>query len=47
MIYQTLLTCLYNAGDPGTNTVLIMTSSIRSAELLREFLGSINPDGDP
>lgn len=47
MIYQTLLTYLHNAGDPGTNTVLIMTSSIRSAELLREFLGSINPDGDP
>ena len=31
-------------GDPGTNTVLIMTSSIRSAQLLKEFLGQMDPD---
>ena len=32
------------ARDPGTNTVLIMTSSVRTAELLREFLDTMNAD---
>ncbi|KAH8077748.1 hypothetical protein BXZ70DRAFT_695271 [Cristinia sonorae] len=30
--------------DPGTNTVLIMTSSLRTAQLLSEFLSSMDPD---
>lgn len=34
-------------GDPGTNTVLIMTSSVRSAQLLREFLAALDPDAPP
>lgn len=34
-------------GDPGTNTILIMTSSIRSAQLLREFLNQMDGDADP
>ncbi|GJE89027.1 DNA repair protein [Phanerochaete sordida] len=34
------------ARDPGSNTVLIMTSSIRSAQLLREFLGQIDPSAE-
>ncbi|THG93822.1 hypothetical protein EW026_g7520 [Hermanssonia centrifuga] len=33
--------------DPGTNTILIMTSSLRTAELLREFLASIQSDSSP
>ncbi|KAF7794882.1 hypothetical protein EIP86_006025 [Pleurotus ostreatoroseus] len=33
--------------DPGTNTILIMTSSVRTAELLREFLDSIDPNKPP
>lgn len=32
------------AHDPGSNTVLIMTSSVRTAELLREFLDTMNAD---
>lgn len=31
-------------GDPGTNTVLIMTSSLRTSQLLSEFLSSMDPD---
>ena len=30
--------------DPGTNTVLIMTSSVRTADLLREYLDSMEAD---
>ena len=34
-------------GAPGTNTVLIMTSSIRTTDLLSEFLDSMDPDKPP
>ncbi|TCD61999.1 hypothetical protein EIP91_007639 [Steccherinum ochraceum] len=30
--------------DPGTNTVLIMTSSLRTSQLLSDFLSSMDPD---
>lgn len=33
--------------NPGTNTVLIMTSSTRTSILLSEFLSSVNPDAPP
>ncbi|KAI0077545.1 hypothetical protein K474DRAFT_1707288 [Panus rudis PR-1116 ss-1] len=30
--------------DPGTDTILIMTSSVRTSQLLSEFLSSMDPD---
>ncbi|KAI0794969.1 hypothetical protein C8Q75DRAFT_748299 [Abortiporus biennis] len=33
--------------DPGTNTVLIMTSSLRTSQSLNEFLSSMNSDSPP
>lgn len=34
-------------GDPGKNLVLIMTSSLRTSELLSEFLDDMSPDAPP
>ncbi|CAL1710551.1 unnamed protein product [Somion occarium] len=33
--------------DPGTDTVLIMTSSVRTCQLLTEFLSTMDPDAPP
>lgn len=36
-----------NTGDPGTNTVLLMTSSLRNSQSLSEFLSEMDPDMPP
>lgn len=33
-----------SSGDPGTDTVLIMTSSVRTSQVLTEFLSTMNSD---